>query len=87
MAEYTCHASNSQGESEQSIQLTGGRRKFMQIKMAIFVNLINLKTFTFSVSVFKGSFEPVSFTLFVCSRKTRLSSIVVKSPMTKTGPK
>ena len=35
---------------------------------------INLKTFTFSVSVFKGAFEPVSFTssLFVCSLKTRL---------------
>ena len=25
LAEYTCHASNSQGEAEQSIQLTGGQ--------------------------------------------------------------
>ena len=27
LAEYTCHASNSQGEAEQSIQLTGGQFK------------------------------------------------------------
>ena len=27
LAEYTCHASNSQGEAEQSIQLTGGQLK------------------------------------------------------------
>ena len=54
----------------------------------IFSNL-----FIFSLRVFERVFEPLSFTssLLVRSRQTRsiavLSSIVVKSPTTKTGPK
>ena len=54
----------------------------------IFSNL-----FIFSLCVFERVFEPLSFTssLLVRSRQTRsiavLSSIVVKSPTTKTGPK
>ena len=64
-------------------------------------NLVNMiwfdqiftKLYIFSLRVFERVFEPLSFTssLLVRSRQTRsiavLSSIVVKSPTTKTGPK
>jgi len=46
LAEYTCHASNSQGEAEQSIQLTGGQLKLIRLDLIRF-----FQTCLFSASV------------------------------------
>merc|ERR1712080_224757 len=67
LAEYTCHASNSQGEAEQSIQLTASVSSNESLSLCLSLVLFLYVLVRRSIAV--------------------LSSIVVKSPTTKTGPK